>query len=169
MAKKSSTAPAPAKCDTCGKESDNLKLLHKSHLCSNCLDGEYERMGKESVAKVKTKDDQAKYAEKNLNIAKTSRAAAANREITINEYTNGLISITTARHVTCPCEHGLDQVSITTNYTVETLCLLAETLNKTIGEFNIDRDAILNKLKGEGEIHQTFHDFKRIVTRQEEQ
>ena len=168
MAKKSSTVPARAKCDTCGKESDYLNGYNNLNLCSSCLADEYIREGREErmleVSKAKVAQP-----EKNLNIAKTLRAVAGNREVTINEFTDGLISITTTRHVATPCEHGHGLIPNTTNYTLATLCLVAEAIDKALLEFNIDRASVLERLKGEGDIHQTFHDFKRIVTRQEEQ
>ena len=167
MAKKS-IVPVRATCDTCGKESDYLNEHNNMNLCSSCLADEYIREGREE-RKLEVRKAKDAQAEKNLNIAKTLRAVAGNREVTINEFTDGRITIATTRYVSCPCEHGLGYVPETTHYTLETLCLVAEAIDKALLEFNIDRASVLERLKGESDIHQTFHDFKRIVTRQEEQ
>ena len=166
MAKKNIATKKPTICNKCGIKPTDLFNYKDLHLCFNCFDYEIKLM------QVNIMMDEEERIEKNdfvptkpeRVIAKTSRWVVANREVNINQFTDGIFSVTTTRHVTPFCENAAQQIATTTHYSPETLCLLVEALNKTITDYNIDSNALLKNLKGESKIYQTFHDFKLNIS-----
>ena len=162
MAKKNITPKKKTSCQKCGAAPTTLFKFKNLNLCDKCFDNELKLIQVNAMMDVEEQIEKNDFVpiKKERAIAKTSHWVVANREININQFTDGIFSITTTRHVTPFCENGSQLIATTTQYTPETLCLLVEALNKTIIDYNIDSNAILKDLKGESEIHHTFHDFK---------